>query len=53
MSSDLFDEASVVCEKLDMICQLICVIIHEQSVKNYCPFDISRKDVFCLAFYLN
>ena len=19
---------------------------------NYCPFDISRKDVFCLAFYL-
>ena len=19
----------------------------------YCPFDISRKDIFCLAFYLN
>ena len=22
------------------------------TVLSYCPFDISRKDVFCLAFYL-
>ena len=32
------------------ICFLILQLINH-GISTYCPFDISRKDVFCLAFY--
>ena len=34
------------------ILYLICSGIPKDPVLNYCPFDISRKDILCLAFYL-
>ena len=30
---------------------LLAVRLNNKDIYNYCPFDISRKDVFCLAFY--
>ena len=50
MSADLCVDASVVCEELNMTCQLICVMMHQLSEElDICHLIFDDASVVCEA----
>ena len=45
------DHIDAIVREIGLVEKLKTVAPVLKSKVNYCPFDISQKDVFCLAFY--